>query len=60
MLTQIELQNVVALMEVGAKTLSQDKNLAESAAIQNTAVALIKKLTELNTPVPFEPEAKDS
>lgn len=60
MLKETELKNAVALMEVGAKTISQDKNLTESSAIQNTALALIKKLIELNTPVPPEPKAEES
>jgi hypothetical protein len=59
-LTELELKNTIALMEAGAKTISQDKNLTESAAIQSTAVALIKKLIELNTPVPPEPKAEES
>jgi hypothetical protein len=52
-LTPEELKNIDTLIQVGAKALSQDKGLAESAAIQNTALALLQKINkaseELNT-----------
>lgn len=44
MLTNEEIKNVVVLVEVGAKALSADKGIKESAGIQATAVALIEKL----------------
>lgn len=44
MLTNEEIKNVVILVEVGAKALSADKGIKESANIQATAVALIEKL----------------
>ena len=43
MLTNEEIKNVV-ILEVGAKALSADKGIKESANIQATAVALIEKL----------------
>lgn len=46
MLTTEELKNLTVLVEVGAKALSADKPLQESAGIQNTAIALLKKLQE--------------
>lgn len=45
MLTNEEIKNVVILVEVGAKALSADKGIKESAQIQGTAVALIEKLS---------------
>lgn len=44
MLSNEEIKNVVILVEVGAKALSADKGIKESANIQATAVALIEKL----------------
>lgn len=45
MLTNEEIKNVVVLVEIGAKALSSDKGIKESAGIQSTAVALIEKLS---------------
>lgn len=44
MLTNDEIKNIAVLVEVGAKALSNDKGIKESANIQATAVALIDKL----------------
>lgn len=44
MLSQEELKNLTVLIEVGAKAVSQDKGLQESAAIQNTALQLLQKI----------------
>jgi len=49
MLTNEEIKNIVILVEVGAKALSNDKGIKESANIQATAVALIEKLTSMVT-----------
>ena len=55
--TQDELKNVTVLCEVGAKTLSGDKGLGESAAIQTAALELIRKLHKAHEKPPEEPEA---
>jgi hypothetical protein len=47
-LTPDELKNIIVLCEVGAKTLSNDKGLQESAAIQNTALLLLQKIKQAN------------
>lgn len=46
--TPEELKNLVTLCEVGAKALSSDKSLQESAMIQATALELIRKLHKAN------------
>lgn len=48
-LTKEELQNLLVLIEIGAKSLSQDKSLRESLQIQNTAVLLMDKLTVMTS-----------
>ena len=61
-LTPDELNNIIVLCEVGAKSMSADKPLHESAIIQNTALDLIRKLKEANAKPPAEvpeiPEVK--
>jgi hypothetical protein len=47
MLTNEEIKNIVILVEVGAKAISNDKGIKESAQIQATAVALIEKLATM-------------
>lgn len=47
MLTNEEIKNLVVLVEIGAKALSSDKGIKESAQIQATAVTLIEKLASL-------------
>jgi hypothetical protein len=47
MLTNEEIKNVIVLTEIGAKALSSDKGIKESAQIQATAVALIEKLSAM-------------
>lgn len=49
MLTNEEIKNIVVLVEVGAKAISADKGIKESAQIQATAVALIEKLAGMVT-----------
>ena len=44
MLTEEEIKNAIVLIEVGAKAMSHDKPLKESAAIQQVAVNLIDKM----------------
>lgn len=46
LLTDVELKNLTTLVEVGAKAVSSEKGLQESAAIQNTALQLLQKLHE--------------
>ena len=48
-----EIKNLNVLVSVGAKAVSADKPLNESAAIQATAVALLEKLNK-----PEEPKAE--
>jgi hypothetical protein len=50
-LTPDELKNIIVLCEVGAKTLSNEKGLQESAAIQNTALILLQKIKQANEQV---------
>jgi hypothetical protein len=52
--TPAELADFTTLCEIGAKTISQDKPLAESANVQNTALRLIRKLKEANAKPPAE------
>lgn len=49
MLTNEEIKNIVVLVEIGAKALSAEKGIKESAQIQATAVGLIEKLTSMAT-----------
>lgn len=51
MFTPDEIKNLNVLISVGAKAVSADKSLQESAAIQATAVALLEKL---NAPEPVK------
>lgn len=51
MFSKEELNNLLILIEVGAKTVSADKSLSESAAIQSTALTLMGKLRSLNDQV---------
>ena len=44
MFTEEEKKNLTVLIEVGAKSLSQDKPLRESLAIQSVAVTLIERI----------------
>jgi len=53
--TQEELKNLVTLCEVGAKALSSDKSLQESASIQMTALNLLQKLHKAHEQKPEEP-----
>lgn len=46
LLTDVELKNLTTLIEVGAKAVSAEKGLQESAAIQTTALQLIQKVHE--------------
>jgi hypothetical protein len=55
--TPEELKNLVTLCEVGAKALSSDKPLHESANIQATALDLIRKLAKAHEKPPEEPKA---
>lgn len=55
--TQDELKSVTTLVEVGAKTISNDKPLQESASIQMTALNLLQKLHKAHEQKPEEPEA---
>ena len=50
-LTPDELKNIIVLCEVGAKALSNEKGLQESAAIQNTALLLLQKIKQANEQV---------
>lgn len=52
--TPAELKDIVTLCEIGAKVMSQEKPLVESANIQNTALRLIRKLKEANNQPPAE------
>jgi len=49
MLSNEEIKNVIILVEIGAKAISSDKGIKESAGIQATAVSLIEKLASMVT-----------
>jgi hypothetical protein len=49
MLTNEEIKNIIVLVEVGAKALSADKGIKESAQIQATAVSLMEKVAAMIT-----------
>jgi hypothetical protein len=55
-LTPDELKNIIVLCEVGAKSMSADKPLHESANIQATALDLIRKLVKAHEKPPEEPK----
>ncbi len=44
LLTDVVLKNLTVLVEVGAKAVSSEKGLQESAAMQATAVQLLQKV----------------
>ena len=54
--TPAQLKDIVTLCELGAKVMSQEKPLAESANIQNTALNLLQKLHKAHEQKPEEPE----
>jgi hypothetical protein len=56
--TPAELKDLTTLCELGAKIMSQDKPLQESAHIQNTALTLIRKLNQINDKPPEIPEVE--
>ena len=55
--TPDELKSVTTLIEVGAKAISNDKPLQESAAIQATALNLLQKLQKAHEQKSQETEA---
>jgi hypothetical protein len=57
-LTPAELKDISTLCELGAKIMSQDKPLQESARIQTTALTLIGKLNQINDKPPEIPEVE--
>jgi hypothetical protein len=52
MLTPAELKNALSLIEVGAKTISSDRPLAESVSIQQIALGLCRQLVAACEPTP--------
>lgn len=55
LLTPEELKNLTVLVEVGAKIVSGEKGLQESAAIQNTTLKLLEKIHKAHETKPEEP-----
>jgi hypothetical protein len=53
--TPEELKDLDTLISVGAKTISADKPLRESAMIQNLAISLLQKI---HSPPSDEPKAE--
>ena len=52
MFTPDELKNLEVLISVGAKAISAEKPLSESAAIQNVALAQLQKIQNLSKDEP--------
>lgn len=48
--TKEELKNVMIFIEVGTRSVSAEKNLQESAAIQNIGLQLMKKIHDAHAP----------
>ena len=49
MLTKDELQNTIALIEIGAKAASVDKPLVQSAEIQTVALGIISRIQAMHS-----------